>query len=67
MFFNRVKAHIKGGKDFPKIDGIVTFKEVSDGVLLTAKIDGLPNSKNRCKRKIFWISYSQSELHVQEL
>lgn len=58
MFLNRAKAHIKGGKKFPKIDGLVTFKEVSNGVLLTAKITGLPKSKDNHKRKIFWFSYS---------
>ena len=50
MFFNRAKAYIKGGKKFPQINGIVTFKETSDGVLLTAKINGLPQSKDHCKR-----------------
>lgn len=58
MFLNKAKAHIKGGRRFPKINGLVTFKEVSDGVLLTAKINGLPQSDNPCKRKIFWISYT---------
>lgn len=67
MFLNRAKAHIKGGKKFPKIDGLVTFKEVSNGVLLTAKITGLPKSKDNYKRKIFWFPYSQSELHVLEI
>ena len=56
--FNVAKAHIKGGKEFPKIDGTVTFKETKDGVLLTAKVTGLPQSKDHCKRKIFRISYS---------
>jgi len=37
---------------------LVTFKEVSDGELLTAKINGLPQSKDICKRKILWISHS---------
>lgn len=58
MFSNKAKAHIKGGKTFPKINGLVTFKEVSDGILLTAKINGLPQSKDHCKRKIFWFSYT---------
>ena len=51
--FNSAKANIKGGKKYPKIDGIVTFKEVKDGVLLTAKINGLPQSKDHCKGKFF--------------
>lgn len=53
MFFNiseNASAHIKGGKEFPKIDGNVTFKETEKGVLLTAKIHGLPQSKTHCKR-----------------
>ena len=56
--FKTAKAHIKGGKEFPKIDGIVTFKETRNGVLVTAKIDSLPQSKERCKRKIFRFSYT---------
>lgn len=50
MFFKKAKAHIKGGKRFPQIDGIVDFKETPNGVLLTAKINGLPQSKDHCKR-----------------
>lgn len=50
MFFNIAKAHIKGGKNYPKINGIVTFRETLNGVLLTAKINNLPQSKSYCKR-----------------
>lgn len=53
MFFNRAKAHIKGGKDYPNINGFVSFKEVLGGVLLTAKINGLPQSTNSCKGRFF--------------
>ena len=35
--FKTAKAHIKGSTKYPKIDGIVTFKETTNGVLLTAK------------------------------
>ena len=61
MFFNlfpTATAHIKGSSKYPKIDGIVTFKETKDGVLLTAKVNGLPQSKDHCTRKIFWLSYT---------
>lgn len=51
--FNIAKAHIKGGKKFPEINGIVTFKEVKDGVILTAKVNGLPQSKDHCKGRFF--------------
>ncbi len=47
------KANIKGGKEYPKINGIVTFKETKGGVLVTAKINGLPKSKNNCKGRFF--------------
>ena len=50
---NTAKAHIKGGKKFSKIDGIITFKEVKNGVILTAKVNGLPQSKDHCKGKFF--------------
>ena len=60
--FKTAKAHIKGSTNYPKIDGIVTFKETINGVILTAKINGLPQSKDKCTRKIFWISYTWTEL-----
>lgn len=53
MLFNSAKANIKGGKKFPEINGTVNFKEVKNGVLLTAKINGLPQSKYRCKGRFF--------------
>ena len=51
--FNNAKAYIKGGKKYPKINGIVTFKETKNGVLLTAKINGLPTSKGNCTGRFF--------------
>lgn len=56
MFLNIFKgavAHIKGGKEFPNINGSVYFKEVKNGILLTAKINGLPQSKTHCKGRFF--------------
>ena len=51
--FNSAKSHIKGGKKYPKIDGIVTFKETKNGVIMTAKINNLPQSKDKCKGRFF--------------
>ncbi|MCI8273309.1 MAG: superoxide dismutase family protein [Clostridia bacterium] len=51
--FNSAKAHIKGGKKFPKINGLVTFKETKHGILITAKINGLPQSNNKCTGRFF--------------
>lgn len=56
MFLNKsntAKAYIKGSKQYPKLNGIVTFKETKDGVLLTAKINGLPQVKGSCKGRFF--------------
>ncbi|MBR6504624.1 MAG: superoxide dismutase family protein [Clostridia bacterium] len=51
--FNTAKAHVKGSRQSPEIDGLVTFKETKNGVLLTAKINGLPQSKDNCKGSFF--------------
>ncbi len=51
--FNIAKAHIKGGKKYPKIDGTVTFRETKNGVIVTAKINNLPQSKDKCKGRFF--------------
>lgn len=51
------KAHIKGGKEFPRIDGIVSFKEIRNGIIVTAKINNLPSALNSCNRQVFWFSY----------
>lgn len=51
--FNSAKAHIKGGKKYPKINGTVTFKETNDGILVTAKIHGLPQSDTFCNGRFF--------------
>lgn len=53
MFLYDAKAHIKGGKNYPNIDGTVTFKETKNGVLVTAKINGLPQSENNCIGRFF--------------
>ena len=52
IFYN-AKATIKGGKLYSKINGTVTFKEVKNGILLTAKINGLPQSTNKCCSRFF--------------
>ena len=50
---NEVKAYIKGGKDYPEIKGIVEFKELQNGVMVTAEVSGLPRSENGCKGRFF--------------
>lgn len=51
--FQNAKANIKGGKQYPNINGIVYFKETKKGVILTAKINELPQAKNNCKGRFF--------------
>lgn len=46
-------AKIKGGKEYPEIKGMVYFKESKNGVLVTAKISGLPQSGNLCLGNFF--------------
>lgn len=47
------KAEIRGGKDNRNIKGTVTFKQTKLGVLVTAKVDGLPTTKDKCKGRFF--------------
>lgn len=51
--FNNAKAIIKGGKKYPKVNGIVTFRETKNGVILTAKVNNLPQSKDKCTGRFF--------------
>lgn len=50
---NYAKATIKGGKDFPNINGTVEFQETKDGVMVTAKIKGLPSDRSVCYGRFF--------------
>ena len=47
------KAHIKGGREYPDINGYVYFKNTKYGVLLTANIHGLPLPQNGCNGRFF--------------
>ena len=51
--FSDAIAHIKGGKEYPNLNGTVYFKETKQGVLVTAKINGLPQSENNCRGRFF--------------
>lgn len=65
-FFNAAKAHIKGGSKYPRIDGIITFKKVKEGILLTAKINGLPQSKGTCKGRFFGLHIHERNILYRE-
>ena len=51
--FYDAKAIIRGGKKYPKINGSVYFNETKNGVIVTAKINNLPQSKNNCTGRFF--------------
>lgn len=51
--FSDAIAHIKGGKEYPNLNGTVYFKETKQGVLVTAKINGLPQSESNCRGRFF--------------
>lgn len=51
--FYTARAHIKGSSQYPDINGFVYFNKVKEGVLLTAKISGLPKPNNNCKDRFF--------------
>lgn len=53
MLLSMARAEIKGGKKYPKIKGIVNFRQTSKGVLITAKIYNLPTKSQDGKRGIF--------------
>lgn len=52
IFYN-AKAIIRGGKKYPKINGIVTFKQAKNGIIVTADIRNLPQSNDRCSNRFF--------------
>ena len=53
FFSKNAKAIIKGGKKYPKISGTVYFKETNLGVIVTVKINNLPQSNEKCKDRFF--------------
>lgn len=62
--FLNVKAQIKGGKKYPNINGIVTFKQTKEGIIVTAKIYNLPHTNMKCNHQIFGFHiHSRNFLH----
>ncbi len=51
--FHNARAVIKGSKEYPKINGVVYFNKVKEGVLLIAKVNGLPQSESNCSGRFF--------------
>ena len=53
MLLNMARAEIKGGKKYPRIRGIVTFRQTGKGVLITAKIYNLPTTIGKCNKRMY--------------
>jgi len=51
--FVNAKANIKGGREFPNLNGNVYLKQTSKGVIVTAEIHNLPTSNKICESRIF--------------
>lgn len=50
---NTAKADIKGNSNHPNISGFVFFEETQNGVIVTAQVEGLPQSQTNCKGRFF--------------
>ena len=46
-------AVVRGSEKFSSIRGDVTFKQLRNGVLVTAEITGLPNNTDKCDNGVF--------------
>lgn len=46
-------AIVKGSERYKDIRGDVTFKQMKNGVLVTAEISGLPNNTDKCDGGVF--------------
>lgn len=58
-FLCDAKATIKGSNKYPTINGTFWFRKVKEGVLVTAKIYGLPLSNAPCENRIFAVHIHQ--------
>lgn len=47
------RATVRGSEKFPELRGNVTFKQMPNGVLVTAEVFGLPHSSDKCKGGVF--------------
>ena len=46
-------ARIAGSDAYPEIQGLVEFFQTNQGVIVSAKVVGLPQGKDKCKQPIF--------------
>lgn len=46
-------AAVKGGQNYPGISGMVFFYQLTDGVMVIAQINGLPQGTEQCAANVF--------------
>ena len=46
-------AEINGSPDYPDINGVMQFYQTTSGVIVAARITGLPKSDSECSKPIF--------------
>lgn len=49
----RAHAMVTGSKEYPQIQGTVTFYRFNKGTIVVADINGLPTEEGKCEGKIF--------------
>lgn len=50
---NTAAAAVRGSAEYPSIRGTVTFRQLNNGVLVTAEIYGLPENQSDCGGGVF--------------
>ncbi len=54
-------AKIAGSPDYPDINGIVQFYQTNAGVIVAARVQGLPNPDDECNSPVFAIHIHEGE------
>lgn len=58
-FLYDAKATVLGSSKYPDIRGTFWFRETKNGVIVTARVFGLPTSNQVCKNRIFGVHIHQ--------
>ena len=59
-FFYDAMATVTGSSQYPEIKGSFWFRKVKHGILVTAKVFGLPTSNKICEYNIFAVHIHQN-------
>lgn len=51
--YRTASAEVRGSSDYSSIYGMVTFRQMRNGVLVTAEIYGLPDNQSECSGGVF--------------